>query len=361
MIIQNTQPASNLHDPTGDGANALIGLAPSVLRKAADNALPTAVGSFKLSSFYKGDRSNLARRQFSGSAPLQLHDAVDGEAAVAISDIGLMSLAYIRSTGHNVVVPEYRRPNLLVPVTGTLSSSNGHMQFKRNSEPWVLFGRGKRETTVLSERIAPYQALVLSMPSNFLGDHLDRVEARGGMIWGDANSSDDLHLAKLTVALATQVSVSTDREMEMRLADAWKTVVLAQLNRCLDMCLGPRMRTHSTIARDLSSRHVKKAEKLIYEQPDKIDTLRDIALHVGVSERTLQAAFRKVRGATPMQVLAQTRLHHARRALIDPEGPDTVSAVCAMFGIEHHGRFSRLYKQTFGELPRTTLRLRRNK
>jgi transcriptional regulator GlxA family with amidase domain len=185
------------------------------------------------------------------------------------------------------------------------------------------------------------------------------MEARGGMVWGDESSDDDLHLARLTLALAMQLSLSADTEIHPRLAEAWTTVVLDQIIRCIDAHLGTGVRESAAHAENLSLRHVRKAEELIYGRPNEIGSLTDIALYVGISGRSLQAAFREVRGATPMQVLAQARLHCARRALLDREGPKTVSDVCSMCGIVHHGRFSKLYKEVFGENPVVTLNLRR--
>ncbi|MCT8160645.1 helix-turn-helix transcriptional regulator [Pseudoruegeria sp. SHC-113] len=337
----------------------LAGLAPRVLSKAADGRLPNGLGGFRLSSCYSNARSTLSRRQFTGKATLNLHDPTAGEAVVAISDVGSMSLAYIKSTGHDVVLSELQRPNLLVPVKGTLSSRNEHMRFKRKDEPWILIGRGTRETTVLPDREAHYEAFVLSMPSRLLGDRLSRVEARGGMVWGDVSKDEDLHLARLTLALATQVALAGEREIEAHLAEAWTTVVTDQVKGCLDAFLGPASRQPPGRVHALSLKYVRKAEELIYDRPDEIGSLRDIARHVGISERTLQTAFRKVRGATPTQVLSQARLHCARRALLDSNGPTTVSDVCQMYGIEHHGRFSKLYKEVFGEQPVATLNSRR--
>ena len=328
-----------------------------MLSQTGSDKLPTGVGGFQLSAYYSGERSKLARRQFTGKATLNLHDPGDGEAAVAISDIASMSLAYVRSTGHDVALSELQRPNLLVPVTGTLSCRNAHMLFEHKNEPWLLIGRGRRETTVLPAQNAGYQAFVLSIPPQFLGDRLTHLEARGGMLWGDVSRDDDLHLARLTLALAAQVSLSGSgaTAMEPHLANAWETVVVEQMNTCLDAGLGPVVNQPSDHVHDLSLIHVRRAEKLMHERPNEIGSLRDIARHVGVSERTLQAAFRMVRGATPTQVLSQARLQCARRALQDTEGPNTVSEVCSLCGIEHHGRFSKLYKEAFGEHPVVTL------
>lgn len=348
-----------MSDRDSEARHSLAALAPSVLGHGSADALPRASGEFRLSAFHSGERSKRARRQFTGTSVLRLHDARDGEAAVAISDVGSMSLAYVRSSGHDVLVSELQRPNLLVAVTGTLSSQNRNMRIERETEPWILFGRGPRETTVRPAQDAPYQAFVLSMPPQLLGDRLTRLEARGGIICGEASGGDDLHLARLTLALATQLSLSAETALEPRLAEAWTTVLVAQIGRCLDLHLLPGGQAPSDQSHDPSFAYVRRAEELIYEQP--IASLREVARSVGVSERTLQTAFRKIRGATPSQVLSQARLHCARRALLDLAGPPTVSEVCSLCGIDHHGRFSRLYKDAFGEYPVTTLKARLRK
>lgn len=350
-----------MFDPVSEVTNRLEKLAPNVLNLASKNGLPTGIGGFRISSHYFGQQSKLMRRQFTGKATLRLHDEINGEATVAISDIALLSLAYIRSTGHDVALSELQKPNLLVPVSGKLVSRNGQLVFTLKQEPWLFFGRGKRETNTFPGREGFYEAFVLSLPPQLVGDRLNRVEAQGGMLWGDASKEKDLHLAHLTLALATQMVLSAGATLENGLADAWSRVVVEQINDCIDTCLGlDSSRGHESNP-DPAIIHVQKAEELINGRPHMISGLRDIAVHVGVSERTLQTAFRKVRGDTPMQALSQARLQCARRALVDCEGPKTVSDVCLMCGIEHHGRFSKQYREAFGENPLATLNSRRNR
>ncbi len=326
---------------------------PPASSQRGKDVLAASVGAFRLSAVYSRDRERLIRRQFTGKADLNLHDPENGLAVVMISEIASMTLAYVRSTGHEVSVSELQRPNLLVPVTGTLSCRNEQMLYEGKNEPWLLLGRGARETTVVPDRDGVFQAFVISLPPKFLGKLLTSLEAGGGMAWGDASKEDDQQLARLTLALAAQVSLSGfgGTAMDAPVADAWTTVVMEQINACL----GGRVRGTADQAYDLPVIRVRKAEGFMQERLNEIGNLGDIADYVGVSERTLQTAFRKVRGATPMQVLSQARLQRARHALRDRDGPETVSEVCSMCGIEHHGRFSKHYKEAFGEYPVVTL------
>lgn len=333
--------------------------APETSAQGAENdALPEGIGGFTLSAYYGGTHSLLSRRQFSGKAVLDLHDPKDGHAAVAIADIGMMSLAYVRSTGHDVSLTEMQRPNVLVRINGTLSSQNDHMRFESADEPWVLFGRGRRRTRVCAHEGTDYEAFVLSLPPSFLGESLHELEIRGGMLTGDTSAEGDLLLARLTLALATQLTLTGKASMEPRLAEAWGTLLTERIERCMERRFG---RAGPATPRDISGPTltcVRRAEELIYDRPDEITGIGDLAIHAGVSLRTLQSAFRAVRGATPTQVLTQARLHRARRALTERDGPESVSAVCRMCGIEHHGRFSKLYKEAFGEAPVATLKAR---
>jgi AraC family ethanolamine operon transcriptional activator len=83
----------------------------------------------------------------------------------------------------------------------------------------------------------------------------------------------------------------------------------------------------------------------------------DLCRAAGVSERTLENAFKEVMGMTPVAYLIRLRLHRARKALLAAShGSTTVTAVALDWGFWHFGEFSRTYKECFGELPSDTLR-----
>jgi AraC family transcriptional regulator, ethanolamine operon transcriptional activator len=83
----------------------------------------------------------------------------------------------------------------------------------------------------------------------------------------------------------------------------------------------------------------------------------DLCRAAGVSERTLEYAFKENLGLTPVTYLIRLRLHQVRRALLAAtHGSTTVSAVALDWGFWHFGEFSRAYKECFGELPSDTLR-----
>jgi len=83
----------------------------------------------------------------------------------------------------------------------------------------------------------------------------------------------------------------------------------------------------------------------------------DLCRVAGVSERTLENAFKDVMGITPVAYLIRLRLHRVRKALLAAShGTTTVTAEALDWGFWHFGEFSRAYKECFGELPSDTLR-----
>jgi AraC-like DNA-binding protein len=86
-------------------------------------------------------------------------------------------------------------------------------------------------------------------------------------------------------------------------------------------------------------------------------SVSDLCRVTGVSERTLEYAFREVTGLTPVAYLIRLRLHRVRQGLLAAtHRSTTVSAEALHWGFWHFGEFSRDYKDCFGELPSATLR-----
>jgi AraC family ethanolamine operon transcriptional activator len=76
----------------------------------------------------------------------------------------------------------------------------------------------------------------------------------------------------------------------------------------------------------------------------------------GVSERTLQYAFRDRFGLTPAAFIKARRLAAVRAMLCSADPHRThVGDVLGDFGFWHLGQFAKDYRQTFGELPSDTL------
>jgi len=114
--------------------------------------------------------------------------------------------------------------------------------------------------------------------------------------------------------------------------------------------------SRSDRTRQAQSLIVKIAEDYVLSQTGANIYVTDLCKAAGVSERTLEYAFKAVMGLTPVAYLIRLRLHRVRQALLAaPLGSTTVTAEALRWGFWHFGEFSRAYRDCFGELPSDTL------
>ena len=77
----------------------------------------------------------------------------------------------------------------------------------------------------------------------------------------------------------------------------------------------------------------------------------DLPLAVGTSARSLHRAFGEAFGVSPQQYYRLARLHAIRDQLRAAHQGDTVTAICARFGVWDFGRLASVYRRLFGLLP----------
>ena len=74
-----------------------------------------------------------------------------------------------------------------------------------------------------------------------------------------------------------------------------------------------------------------------------------------MSPRTLQYGFRRHRGTTPLQYLKRVRLDLAREALLQARTTgERITDIAGRVGYASASRFSRDYRERFGEAPSVT-------
>jgi len=83
--------------------------------------------------------------------------------------------------------------------------------------------------------------------------------------------------------------------------------------------------------------------------------LEELAAVADVSTRSIQLAFSRLRGCTPMQFVLSRRLEKARALLQAATPATTVTGVAMDCGCFHLGRFATAYRTQFGEKPSETL------
>ncbi|WP_037417870.1 AraC family transcriptional regulator [Sinorhizobium sp. CCBAU 05631] len=106
----------------------------------------------------------------------------------------------------------------------------------------------------------------------------------------------------------------------------------------------------------IAPRHVRSAISFMHANIHLPITMPMVSEAVGVSVRALEIGFRAFRETTPGAYLRMIRLRAARADLLDPSNRQSVRDVCLNWGFFHFGRFSILYRATYGESPSDTKR-----
>lgn len=101
---------------------------------------------------------------------------------------------------------------------------------------------------------------------------------------------------------------------------------------------------------------VRRAETWIEAHACEPIRLADIAAAADVPVRTLLDGFQRFRAASPMQLVRQYRLAHARHRLLDATDDARIADIALDCGFAHLGRFSQAYRRRYGESPSDTLR-----
>jgi AraC-like DNA-binding protein len=173
--------------------------------------------------------------------------------------------------------------------------------------------------------------------------HRDAAAVRRFFAWGK----------RLVGTAARQPGLFNDRR-EARAAAQGELLetLLATLGAATDF--QPPRTDRTRLAR---SRIVKLAEDRALASTGAPFYLTDLCRAAGVSERSLEYAFREIVGMTPTAYLTRVRLHRVRKALqAATHASTTVSAEALNQGFWHFGELSRAYRACFGELPSETLR-----
>ena len=181
------------------------------------------------------------------------------------------------------------------------------------------------------------------VPNGIAALQADPAGARGLFDWGK----------RLTSTAARQPAIFNDGKHERLAAEV-------ELFETLLSVLGGAQgleRTRTDRARQAHSDIVSVAEAHALSRIGEQIFVSDLCRAAGVSERTLEYAFRDVMGMTPMAYLTRLRLHRVREGLLaGTRRSTTVSSEALNWGFWHFGEFSRAYKGCFGELPSHTLR-----
>jgi AraC-like DNA-binding protein len=198
-----------------------------------------------------------------------------------------------------------------------------------------------------------YRQNLMHFDGSFLERVAGEVEGTSGPILFDTTARPSgEQLRRWAASVTTVASVVYD--------DTSTALLRAEANRAAAIALletFPHTALHAPVEIGLPSGGKTRAavEYMIANAHLPIRT-EDVADAVGMSQRSLQAAFRREHDITAIDYLRRVRLDRVQEELrkSDP-GRATVAEVAQRWGFAHLGRFSASYTNRFGEYPSTTL------
>jgi AraC-like DNA-binding protein len=197
----------------------------------------------------------------------------------------------------------------------------------------------------------------LYLAATLLPKRLRMEAAREGIILHRSSmSATGLHTAPLAGRTRTSLLQQMDRIHRDRTVESMTARVGGGLLRSIIGHYARSLPRDSGRADALEqARIVCEARRFIKTNLSRSIPLQAVAAAAGTSPRTLFRAFSEVLGDTPQNHVRRLRLHRIRRELISTS-ETTVCAAAHHWGIgQDLGRFSRSYRELFGENPSSTL------
>ncbi|MHC4849784.1 MAG: helix-turn-helix transcriptional regulator [Planctomycetota bacterium] len=150
-----------------------------------------------------------------------------------------------------------------------------------------------------------------------------------------------------------RLSAGPDRNASSVLVAEWKRQLEVDLIRILLRALATAAGPAEFEAARAMDRVIRGIESALDQRPRHAFTVRELADHVGTSERTLRRAVKAWFGEPITKIVRTRRLYGARRDL--RTGRANVTGVALSWGFDHLGRFAGEYRALFGETPSQTL------
>ena len=161
---------------------------------------------------------------------------------------------------------------------------------------------------------------------------------------------------QLLTALNDGTSYISQNSQNPNIKHVWRHYEDTLLSTCLQALLH---------ANDCQGRHydqrihryiVSRVRELTLSADGESLTIGEICTALNISRRTLNHAFIRVLGITPVEYIRNVRLHRVRAELqSSPYQVTTIADVAAKWGFWHMSLFARYYRELFGECPSETL------
>ncbi len=321
------------------------------------------LSKFKRISCYDNRPGRNSRESlFSSPDVFRLSDKAQGKATISKYSIGNMVVGQVRSTGHEVEVRESFGVSIVVPLQGYLRSSANRKEHEALANvSALLFSPNRRKTEVFSPNGDEFLGVPVVVPFSEIANAAERM----GIPLRQANRTNSFSFAlshqkhQLSgelvhgcMAMYSEIARGSRRLDLPGVHTQWSQFVSEKVVELLDdagLFHLPQIASLST-----KGRHVKRAMEYMRANLSDIVMITEVARACGLSNRTLEQAFKDAVSMTPLQVLTSFRLDEARAMLLAPDDGKSVTDAALACGFRHLGRFARVYGERFGELPSET-------
>jgi AraC-like DNA-binding protein len=268
-----------------------------------------------------------------------------GSALMTLDEIRIQGRAnYEISCGETVLVIQPRAGSLTV--TGKPSLEKGFPFLIAHDAPCVLEVNNARFDVVsiaadALRKAAAERQVPLPRRIEFLDSHpRSRVAVRA---WHRA------------LDYVTATFGSTDTAQQPLIVASAGTLLAAVLLDCFPTNVTAE---HDVLCDPSVPEALKGAVSFIHSRAGSETGINDVAAAVHLTPRAVQYLFRQQLDTTPTEYARRVRLHCAHQELkVADHAATTVAEIAQRWGFVHAGRFSVLYRETYGQSPHTTLRL----
>lgn len=127
------------------------------------------------------------------------------------------------------------------------------------------------------------------------------------------------------------------------------------LAACVAALASARPSTHKEPSLRIQRYIVNRVRDRVLASPLCPPTIGEICQELRISRRSLNYAFTRLLGITPVRYMRNIRLNRVRAALINEDpARATIADIALRWGFWHLSLFSRYYRELFGELPSQT-------
>lgn len=267
-----------------------------------------------------------------------------------------LRISRVVSTGHDIDLSENDLATFLAPRRGRLDIDHGRKTWRAEPGQTLAFRPSARRTRASASDGNRFEGHVVMLPEHRLT--VLRAAGQGGdeRPGPDAGRLDSAAARRLAAYLAFLFDGVVGQDASRIGAAALERIVALLEDLVADAAAGWGARPTDAAA---ALNRVRMAEEIMRARSAEPLAMHEVAQALGVGLRSLQLAFRAVRGEEPRATLARIRLDAARARLLAAGEGDSVTTIALDCGFTHLSRFATAYRRTFGERPGETLGRRR--